>query len=792
MKRIVLVLSFLFFILLSQAQVKQNIKGQIIDKNSEMPLPGATVTIIGSDPIQGSTSDLDGFFRIENIEIGRYDLSVTYIGFAEQIVPNVEVVSGKEVFLNIQLEENIEKLDEVVITAKQDKSRTQNEMTTVSARTFSVEEVNRYSGGRSDVARLATNFAGVSTSDDARNDIVIRGNSPTGVLWKLEGIPIPSPNHFATLGTTGGPVSALNPNMIKNSDFLTSAFPAEYGNALAGVFDLGFRRGNKDKSEFMLQMGAISGFEGMAEGPLNKKGNGSYLVAGRYSFVGLASDLGLNIGTNASPNYWDLSYNFDFGKTKIGQLSLFGISAMSDIEFLHDEVDDTDIFAANDEDSFAESIINIVGLKQNLLLDDKSYLRTIISFANSGNIFSADRYFNQDSQDEFSRTYFVNDNSISSLSLSSFYNKKYSPKYSARTGILLDYSNYDLLGRNREFTPDWVDYFDFEEAAIMFQAFYQAQYRINNKWTLNGGLRTQVLEVNENWVLEPRLALEYKVNDISELTLGYGIHHQIAPLPILLTREETSPGLFEETNKTLTPTRSQHLVLGYNNTFAPSWRLKAETYYQYIDQVPVDAFESSFSLLNLGQDFGFPDDKFGLVNEGTGENYGIELTLEKFFSKNYYTLFTTSLYESRYTGSDGIERNTAFNNNYVINVLAGKEFLLNEKGNKKLTVDGKFTTAGGRNFTPIDLEQSQMEGQEVLIEEEAFSQRYDPYLRLDLKFGLKINSSKKNITHHFFFDLQNVTNAENIFIQRYNRLTNEVNDVYQTSFFPDFMYRVQF
>jgi len=223
---------------------------------------------------------------------------VSYLGYEGVTIPNIELSAGKEVYLEIGIEESIEQLNEIVISAEVEKDRAQNEMATISARTFSMEEVNRYSGGRSDIGRLAANFAGVSTSDDARNDIVIRGNSPTGVLWRLEGIPIPSPNHFSTLGTTGGPVSALNPNIIKNSDFMTSAFPAEYGNALAGVFDLGMRSGNKDKHEFMAQLGAVSGLEFMAEGPINKDNQSSYLVAGRYGFVGLAGQIGLPIGTN--------------------------------------------------------------------------------------------------------------------------------------------------------------------------------------------------------------------------------------------------------------------------------------------------------------------------------------------------------------------------------------------------------------------------------------------------------------------------------------------------------------
>ncbi|MEM9823816.1 MAG: TonB-dependent receptor [Bacteroidota bacterium] len=286
MKKIILTALLLCSIYHLSWSQTQTVKGRVMDQQSEMPLIGATVELISTEEAKGTTTDVDGYFRLEGIPIGRQVFRVSYLGYNSITVPNIVVSSGKEVVLDLALQESVEELAEVVVTAKTDKSEAQNEMATVSARTFSLEEVNRYSGGRSDIARLVGNFAGVSTADDSRNDIVVRGNSPTGVLWRLEGIPIPSPNHFATLGTTGGPVSAMNPNMLRNSDFLTSAFPSEYGNALAGVFDLGFRNGNKDEHEFMIQNGAFSGFEVMAEGPLSKKNNSSYLIAGRYSFVG--------------------------------------------------------------------------------------------------------------------------------------------------------------------------------------------------------------------------------------------------------------------------------------------------------------------------------------------------------------------------------------------------------------------------------------------------------------------------------------------------------------------------
>ncbi|MBW1297427.1 TonB-dependent receptor, partial [Aquimarina litoralis] len=282
MKKLMLLYTFLCISFLS-AQTG-TIKGLVVDKQSETPLIGATVELLNTSETKGVITDLDGYFTLENVPLGRQIIRVSYIGFESITLPNIVVTSGKDAVVNVSLTEAFDSLDEVIITSDTNKSRAINKLTSVSARQFSLEEVTRFSGGRSDVGRLAANFAGVSAPDDSRNDVVIRGNSPTGLLWRLEGVPIPSPNHYSTLGTTGGPVSALNPNLLKNSDFITSAFPSEYGNAIGGVFDLGFRKGNKDDYEYTGQVGIFTGIEAMAEGPLGKN-NGSFLVAGRYSLV---------------------------------------------------------------------------------------------------------------------------------------------------------------------------------------------------------------------------------------------------------------------------------------------------------------------------------------------------------------------------------------------------------------------------------------------------------------------------------------------------------------------------
>lgn len=780
------------------AQNTQTLKGQILDAQSETPLIGASVEIIGLENT-GTTTDYDGYYLQEDIPLGRYTVLISYLGYETSTIPNVPLDAGKQTVLNISLTESLVKLDELTITAEVAKNKAINELSVISARQFSMEEVNRYSGGRSDVGRLASNYAGVGTSNDSRNDIVVRGNSPTGVLWRLEGIPIPSPNHFSTVGTTGGPVSALNTNLLDNSDFLTSAFNAEYGNALAGVFDLGFRKGNKDEYEFSAQIGAITGVEALAEGPISKKNNSSFLVSGRYSFLQLAQSLELNIGTNAVPNYRDLSFNFDFGKSKLGRFSLFGVVANSDIAFLHDEVDETDLFAADDEDSFADSRFHAVGLKHNYLINNSTYIRTIIATTGQSTQFSRERFYNQDTAEETRETFVDGDNTINSISANSFINTKHNASMTSRVGVLYqrDNLNFDLqsaefgIDDNQDGIFDLLPVLDFNESVTTIQPYLLNQWKLNEKLSFNSGIHGLYNSVNEKFAIEPRFALQYKTSDNQTLSLGYGLHHQLVALPLLLAVLENENGIFETANKDLDYVRSNHYVIGYDLQLGNNWRAKAEVYYQDISNVAVEKNATSFSTLNVGADFGFPIDRGELESSGTGQNYGLELTLEKFYSQGYYLLMTGSLFDSKYVGSDGIERNTAFNTQYVYNLLAGKEFKWGKDKKHRLTFDTKFTTSGGRYFTPVDLEASSVNGIEQFDEENAFSERFTPYLRLDFKVGVKFNHSK-NFAQSIIFDIQNVTNNENIFSKSYNRNTNMVNDINQIGFFPNFMYRIDF
>lgn len=789
MKPILIMLTLLLF---SQQTFSrdntQKIRGTVVDKQSQFSIIGATVQIVNSNQTQGTKTDANGKYAIDDVAPGRYEIKVTYMGYKEVVIPNVIVTSGKETILDIAMEENVRNLKGAVIKAST-KSKTINDLASISARTFSMEEVNRYAGGRSDAARLASNFAGVSTPDDSRNDIVIRGNSPTGVLWRIEGMNVPNLNHFATIGTTGGPVSALNTNMLRNSDFMTSAFPAEYGNANAGVFDIGFRKGNSTKREHTLQFGMLTGIEGMTEGPLKKGSDASYVVAGRYSFTGIAQAIGLNIGTTATPFYTDLTFKINSGEGKYGRFTLFGLGGTSNIKFLHDKIDTTDLFADPTMDSYFTSDVAVVGLKHFKKVGKKSYFNSVVGYTYAASNFLQDSIVKV--SDAAARV--VENKAIrKNINLTTSYNSKINSKLFIKIGAQAELMNLNLDFRSRLNNPQWKQEWDFNDMTTLVQAFVHAKYNFSEKLTLNAGLHAQYLTLNESASLEPRIALKYAATNTSTISLGYGMHSQMQPTDVYFYRELKTDGSYDQSNMDLGFTRSQHFVLGYDVLPVKDWRIKAEVYYQFLSNVPVEDSASSYSMLNAGSSF-YPNTVGYLNNAGTGRNYGVELTVEKFFSKGYYGLMTTSLYESKYKGSDGIERNTGFNGRYVFNVLAGKEFKLGKAKRNTLFTDLKLTSAGGRYFTPVDLEASRIKHLQIAKGDDfAFTDRNPNYFRIDFKMGFTYNSKKKKLSHSFFFDVQNVTNHKNVFAQRYNPVTDAINTSYQIGTFPNFVYKLQF
>ncbi len=775
-------LTFLTTITFAQNN-KQNIRGMVMDKLAQSPIYGATIQIIKNH--KTVTSDSNGAYTFIELNPGRYDVKVTFNGYKEALIANVMLNSGKETILDISLEEDYKSLKDVIVKSS-NKSSSINKMATVSARTFSMEEVNRYAGGRSDPARLAANFAGVSTPDDSRNDIVIRGNSPTGVLWKIDGMNVTNPNHFASIGTTGGAVSALNTNLLKSSDFFTSAFPAEYGNANAGVFDIGFRNGNNKKRETTLQLGVITGLEATTEGPIKKDNGSSYLVGYRYSLAGIAQAMGINIGTTSTPSYQDLSFKINSGTSKIGKFSLFGILGTSTIN-LESGGKDNSLYGNGNQADFA-SKLGIIGLSHFKQINSKSYISSTFGL-NYSKTDVTNYGFERNTLSSYEQE--VSKTAKTGYNFSTSYNAKISSKLFLKVGLDNQLLGLDLNYKTKQRSiDDFKQVWDYNSQTNLSQAYIQTKYNISEKLTLNTGIHAQKFFLNNSTSVEPRLGLKYDINNKSSLTFGYGLHSQMQPINVYFLQTQNAYGTYSYNNKNLDFTKSNHFVIGYNLQPAQDWRIKTEVYYQNLYNVPVNTFSSSYSMLNTGA--GFKTDlEDNLTNGGTGKNYGVELTVEKFFSKGYYGLFTSSLYESKYTGSDGVERNTAFNGKYVYNILAGKEWNVGAGKRNKTSIDLKFTNAGGRYYTPIDVTASQTSDREQLSSN-VYSTQYPNYFRMDIKMGYTFNSKVKKVSQTFSLDLQNVTNHNNVFSQSYDNRNQNVSWKYQLGFFPNLVYKIQF
>lgn len=782
-----------FFMLNVHAQngnnLKQVIRGRVVDKQTQAPLPGANVILLDSEPFYGTTTNENGEFRLEKVPTGRQGIMVSFIGYHNQIIKNLIVNSAHETVLTVELEEKVETTREVTVVGNYRKDLAMNKMASVSARTFTVEEAARYAGSREDVARMAMNFAGVSGANDQRNDIIIRGNTPSGILWRLEDVDIPNPNHFAASGTTGGPIGMLNNNTLRNSDFFTGAFPAEYTNAFSGVFDLQMRDGNNEKYEFLGQVG-FNGFELGAEGPFKKGGKSSFLLNYRYSTLEVFDMLGISFGTSGVPQYQDLNFKMNF-PVKKGKLSWFGLAGKSSISTLESEIREDDLYIEEGMDLINGSRLLTSGLNYARFHNENTYSKFIVSYLSQNGFTDLDLFDPGEEPEPFYRE----NNSEESLTLKYIFNKKISKQLSTRTGITLNRFGYNLS------VQTWEEYNDIgyrlnnqktvAEGPNLFRGYSQWVYKFSDRFEIKPGLSFMYFGLNDRFSLEPRFGANWKTGYRTSLNFGYGKHSKVQSMPTYFIETIYKDGTTEYTNKNLGFTKAHHVALGFDALLTDHLRLKTEAYYQYLYDVPVEKQPSYYSMLNAGASWGLNTRDF-LTNDGEGWNYGLEFTVEKFYHNNWYFLTTASLFDSKYQGSDGIKRNTAFNGNFVTNALFGKEVKV--KSNGTLVFDIKVAWAGGKRYTPIDVEASKENDggafNTVYIDELAYEEQFPDYLKADVKIGYRRDGKKVSQVWEFY--VENVTNHKNPLNQTFNPNTGEIETVYQLGLFPLFNYKIYF
>ena len=771
--------------ILSGQNYTQTVKGTVLEKGIKIPLIGATVVAVlpgsAEKRVIGAVTDADGHFRLTQVPVGKIGIQVTYLGYKDAVLSNVTVNSGKEVDLVIEMEESILKANEVVITAKVEKQKPLNELAVVSARTFSVEETQRFAAAVNDPARMAASYAGVVAGHDGNNIIVIRGNAPNGLLWRMEGVEIPNPNHFSNVGSSGGGISILSAQVLSNSDFMTGAFPAEYGNALSGVFDLKLRKGNTDKMEYTLQAGVL-GLDAAAEGPL-RLGNqtGSFLANYRYSTLSLLSKIGVEVG-DAETNFQDLSFHMWMPAGKAGTFTLFGMGGLS-TQNTPGKADSTewqtDLYQKFSGDFLANT--GVFGLTHSKAWE-RTFIKTVLAASGTENSFNEDEY----QSDYTLRRNFDQRHRQLKYTLSTVLNHKFNARNFLRTGAYVNLLDFQFRQSEWDFSENYLQQqIKTTGRTETLHAFAQWQFRATERFSLSGGVHSQMLSLNNTATLEPRASVKYAFSERSSLSLGYGLHAQIQPLGIYFTENENDGQL---PNHDLKATRSHHFVLSFDRMLPGNLHLKTETYYQHLFDVPVSADgPSSFSVLNNIDGF----ESRPLANKGLGRNYGFELTFEKFLTRGLYFLLSSSWYNSEYRGSDGIWRNTRFNGNYANTFTAGKEWSWNtSRKNRSIAVNMKLVQTGGLRDTPIDLAASVAAGRTIYDESRAFELSDPDYFRLDL--GARLKRNYAHLTTTFGIDIQNATNRQNVLNKYFDSVTREVKYNRQAGLIPVIFYRVEF
>ncbi|WP_029902633.1 carboxypeptidase-like regulatory domain-containing protein [Prevotella sp. 10(H)] len=748
-------------VLAQNKQLVQNIKGIVVDRSSGAPLPFITVGLTDM-PEKGTMTNDDGSFILENVPVGRHDIQASSVGYETNIVREIMLTSAKEVYLEIQLKENVQQLGEVVITAQAEKNEPLNKMALFGGHMLNVEEAARYAGSLDDPARLVSAFAGVSPGV-ANNGISVHGNAPSLLQWRLEDIEIPNPNHFADVSSLGGGIlSSLSSNVLGNSDFFTSAFPAEYSNAVSGVFDMKLRNGNNQKFQHTFQAG-IMGLDFASEGPISKKHNSSYIFNYRYSTTGLMSKINPAGDLEQVLDYQDLNFKLNFPTKNAGVFSLWGTALKDNIK---PEIKSPEEWEYQDDakDSRMKQTSAAVGLSHRYFFNNNAQLKTTIAATYSDikaweDVFDVD--MNSTPSNDFNSKY-------TNLVFTSYFNKKYSSKHTNKTGFTVTNMRYDM---NMQLAPFFTEpletIMEGKGNTNLLTAYTSSLFNFNDKLSATLGINGQLLTLNNSWTIEPRAALKWQASAKSTFGLAYGLHSRMEKMDVYFVKTKVTGD--ELVNKDLDFTKTHHFSLSYSYKIADDMNLRIEPYFQYLYDVPVIA-DSSFSILNRSKYY--VED--ALVNKGNGRNFGIDLTFEKYMTKGMYYMINASIFSSKYRGGDGVWHSTKYNRNYIINGLFGKEWMIGRSKQNVFGVNVKLTLQGGDRYSPVDEKASlaHPDKETQYDETQAYSKQLSTMFLGSYTVSYRMN--RKKVSHEIAVKGANALGYKEYFGHEYNLQTHVI------------------
>ncbi|MCB0686996.1 MAG: carboxypeptidase-like regulatory domain-containing protein [Saprospiraceae bacterium] len=777
MKTVLASLIILLSILKLESQT-QSIKGTITDLQSRQPISFANIQVTTETQTSGAVSDQEGYFEIEGLEPGRYTLMVSYVGYQDLTLSDIILHAHSSTELHIELVESAFNLEQITVKPELNKKAAKNELAAVSSRLLSVEEANRYAGGFDDPARLAASFAGVSSSIQT-NGISIRGNAPKYLQWKMEGIEIPNPNHFADLSVTGGGgLTALSSQVMDNADFLTGAMPAVYDNALSGVFDLGMRRGRTDTKEYHLQIGLI-GIDLASEGPLSSQKNSSYIVNYRYSTLGLVQSLlPAEAGTI---NYQDLSFKFTFPSVKKGTIEFWGLGLYD----ISQQVPKDDPLQRKYIQDFQKQNVSqymgSTGIKYLLYFDNKlkQVLRTQVAFTTANTDLSTAE-LNQDPI-LFDKNKIINGQSNEHILIE--LNTKTSEKHSNYTGVRVRLMQYNIGLNDADEQGNLVEIVSENGTSELFNFYSNSIFRVNPKINIIGGFNLRYFHLNKEFLTEPRVSLSVNPNEKMSLGVGYGLHSRLEPLSYYFIKNNNGTLI----NRNLSLSKAHHLIANIRWSPAEHYLLKVEPYYQFLFDIPVTE-DHRLSFINLENDWFLKDQ---LLNSGQGRNLGLDLTCERYLHKNIYAMFTFSIFDTKFRyDKNSPWFNTRYNSNFGGNLLLGKEFNIGRQHRRSLGVNYRIAYQGGSPYTPV-LEETSLEQQEIIFDNaHPFTSRFPAAWVHHFTVNYVVNRPK--ITHQWSLKILNLGGYREFESFRINFISNQIEEYREALVIPNLSYKVSF
>lgn len=776
------VVSLLLLPLFSNAQniENQSVQGRVVDKATQEPLSGVLIYVEDTNPVASVFSDADGFFWLASVPLGRQTIKAEGQGYATFYTDNLMVRPSKQVYLSIELRKAF-KASKNGWANDVRENLPINQSSIASTRSFSAEEANRYPGSLDDIGRMTLAFPGVQSVKDNENDIIVRGNYSNRSAWRLEGLDVPNLNQFARIGGGSGAISILNAALLGSSDFISGTPAAEYGNAQAGVFDLNFRDGNLYNREYSVWVDLFS-IGASTNGPI-KKGQSSYLVNYRYSTLGVLGALGLPlVRENATFTFQDLSFNLKFhSKDRKHSTSLFGIGGKGDGIWTIKE-DTTDWLARLDYTSIDyHTGLGVIGLTHRYKINTQSYLK----FGAGG---SATLYIdNQEDGLNGNQRITTNEYTQFRYNLMVDYYNKLTDVVQLKAGIKGTGLIYDLNYQDYDYNKKELNTLlsDKGYSTFLIQSYLQATFNIGSRVKINTGVHAMLFTLNNSYTVEPRFSVQYQMTKSSKLYGAYGLHGKTLPIGTYLLNVTDENGIVGKHNLNLPIPQAHQATVGFRQTIGENVLIQTEFYYQRTFNAPISADSArSYWLYNYRDHYG----STAMTANSVGENYGVELMVEKAFRRGYFILGSASLFRSQYITPEGERRSTSTDNLYLLSLSGGKEFSF--KKGLTLQIGLKAMLRGGKRYVPADLDASILAERLILDDNQGFAEHSKPYFRLDARIAIRKDMPKWS----FMFEIvaQNATLYRNLLELEYNRIDQSITERMDAGILPFARFQIDF